>query len=426
MGRAGKTSDRAAAWHDGADRTAVGPSAESAASTAEIAGMRRALQLAARGLGTTSPNPVVGCVILDPAGEIVGGGFHEYRGGPHAEVRALAEAGTLARGGTALVTLEPCAHTGLTGPCTEALIASRVRRVVAAVSDPYQPASGGADILRRAGIDVEIGLLAGEAARLNEAWLTSVRLGRPHVTWKYAASLDGRVAAADGSSRWITSAAARADVHRLRAEADAVVIGSGTLIADNPHLAARNSFPHNGQPPAEARRATDVPDQRSWPVRQPLRVVVDTEARIRPEARVLDASAPTLVAVAADADTGHLPPGVDVVRLPRAAGRGLDLRALLAELYRRDVIAVLLEGGPTLAGSFLAASLIDKVVGYLAPVVVGGDGLPALTGPGAPTIADVLRLHIDEVIRIGPDLRVTARMRNEEELESPASGEREE
>src|SRR5262245_26253405 len=427
MGRADKTSDRAAAWYEDADRAAAaGPSAESAASTAEIAGMRRALQLAARGLGTTSPNPVVGCVILDPAGETAGEGFHEYRGGPHAEVRALADAGLRAHGGTALVTLEPCAHTGLTGPCTEALIAAGVRRVVAAVSDPYHAARGGADILRRAGIDVEIGLLAGEAARLNEAWLTSVRLGRPHVTWKYAASLDGRVAAADGSSRWITSAAARADVHRLRAEADAVVVGSGTLIADDPHLAARDSFPHNGQPSAESRPAVDVPDQRGWQVRQPLRVVVDTEARIRPEARVLDASAPTLVAVAADADTAHLPRGVDVARLPREVGRGLDLRALLAELYRRDVIAVLLEAGPTLAGSFLTASLIDKVVGYLAPVIVGGDGLPVLTGSGAATIADVLRLRIDEVIPIGPDLRVTARLRNDEELGSPSSGEQEE
>jgi diaminohydroxyphosphoribosylaminopyrimidine deaminase/5-amino-6-(5-phosphoribosylamino)uracil reductase len=212
----------------------------------------------------------------------------------------------------------------------------------------------------------------------------------------------------------------------LRAEADAVVVGSGTLIADDPHLAARNPFPHNGQPSAASHRATDVPDQRSWQVRQPLRVVVDTEARIRPEARVLDTSAPTLVAVAADADTAHLPPGADVARLPRSAGRGLDLHALLAELYRRDVIAVLLEGGPTLAGSFLAASLIDKVVGYLAPVVVGGDGLPMLAGPGAPTIADVLRLRIDEVIPIGPDIRITARLRNGEGLGMPGSGEREE
>jgi len=153
---------------------------------------------------------------------------------------------------------------------------------------------------------------------------------------------------------------------------------------------------------------------------------VDTEARIRPEARVLDASAPTLVAVAADADTAHFPRGVDVARLPRAAGRGLDLRALLAELHRRDVIAVLLEGGPTLAGSFLAASMIDKVVGYIAPVVVGGDGLSMLAGPGAATIAHVLRLRIDEVIPIGPDVRVTARLGHDEGLGSPASGEREE
>ncbi|MFP8964841.1 bifunctional diaminohydroxyphosphoribosylaminopyrimidine deaminase/5-amino-6-(5-phosphoribosylamino)uracil reductase RibD, partial [Streptomyces nanhaiensis] len=201
--------------------------------------MRRAVALSARGLGSTSPNPVVGCVVLDAAGRIVGEGWHRRAGGPHAEVHALAEAGEAARGGTAVVTLEPCDHTGRTGPCSRALIDAGVARVVYAVADPTPAARGGADTLAAAGIDVEGGLLAKEAAEVNAPWLTSVRLGRPYVRWKYAATLDGRTAAADGTSRWITSGEARADVHRLRAGADAVLVGSGTARADDPHLAVR-------------------------------------------------------------------------------------------------------------------------------------------------------------------------------------------
>jgi diaminohydroxyphosphoribosylaminopyrimidine deaminase/5-amino-6-(5-phosphoribosylamino)uracil reductase len=353
----------------------------------ETAAMRRAIALAARGLGATSPNPVVGCVVLDAAGRIAGEGWHRRAGGPHAEVHALRAAGERARGGTALVTLEPCDHTGRTGPCSRALIDAGIARVVYAVADPHRVAAGGAGTLRAAGVDVAGGLLADEAARGNEAWLTAIRRGRPFVLWKYAATLDGRIAAADGSSRWITGSAARAEVHRLRAEADAVVVGAGTLRADDPHLAVRGA-------------GDDVV--------QPLRVVVDTHASVKPTARVLDAAAPTLIAVADDADTGHLPAAVDVVRLPRAAhGPGLDVAALLAELHRRQVRSVLLEGGPTLAGSFVAAGAVDKVVGYLAPALLGA-GPAALGDAGITAIGGALRLGVTETAAVGPDLRITA------------------
>lgn len=355
---------------------------------AERAAMRRAIDLAARGLGSTSPNPVVGCVVLDSAGRTVGEGWHQRAGGPHAEIHALAEAGDDARGGTAVVTLEPCDHTGRTGPCSQALAGAGIARVVYAVADPNPGASGGARTLAAAGVDVEGGLLAPEAAAGNAAWLTSLLHQRPYVTWKYAATLDGRTAAADGSSRWITSEPARADVHRLRAESDAVLVGSGTARADDPHLAVR------GVPGAV----------------QPLRVVLDTDATaVEPGARVLDDAAPTLIAVAEDADTRALDGVADLVRLPRASGGrgGLDLDALLAALHAREVRSVLLEGGATLAGSFTAAGLVDRVVGYLAPVLLGA-GPPALGDAGITTIAQALRLTVSDIERLGPDLRFTA------------------
>lgn len=306
--------------------------------------------------------------------------------GPHAEIHALRAAGERARGGTAYVTLEPCNHTGRTGPCAQALIEAGLARVVYAVGDPDPQATGGGDTLRAAGIKAEQGLLADEAEAGNAAWLTSVRLGRPYVLWKYAATLDGRIAAADATSRWITSAESRADVHRLRAEADAVVVGSGTARTDDPQLGVRG-----------IEGAV-----------QPLRVVVDTGATaVRPGARVLDDTAPTLVAVAEDADTGHLPEAA-VLRLPRAAtGPGLDIPALLRALHGRGIRSVLLEGGPTLAGVFVAAGTVDKVVGYLAPVLLGA-GPAALADAGISTIAEALRLDVTETVRIGPDLRITA------------------
>ncbi|MFJ8661473.1 bifunctional diaminohydroxyphosphoribosylaminopyrimidine deaminase/5-amino-6-(5-phosphoribosylamino)uracil reductase RibD [Streptomyces sp. NPDC093795] len=354
------------------------------AQQADTTAMRRAVELAARGLGATSPNPVVGCVITDASGHRVGEGWHQRAGGPHAEVHALREAGVLARGGTAYVTLEPCNHTGRTGPCAQALIEAGISRVVYAVGDPNPQATGGADTLRAAGIEVSGGLLADEAEAVNIAWLTSVRHGRPFVRWKYAATLDGRIAAADGTSRWITSAESRADVHRLRAEADAVLVGSGTARADDPHLAVRG-----------IEGAV-----------QPLRVVVDTEATaVKPGARVLDDAAPTLIAVAEDAETA-LP---DVVRLPRAE-RGLSVPALLDALHARGVRSVLLEGGPTLAGAFVAAGAVDQVVGYLAPVLLGA-GPAALAEAGISTITDALRLDITEISDIGSDIRITATLK---------------
>jgi diaminohydroxyphosphoribosylaminopyrimidine deaminase / 5-amino-6-(5-phosphoribosylamino)uracil reductase len=361
--------------------------------TTEAEVMRRAIALAARGLGHTSPNPVVGCVILDADGRIAGEGWHQRAGGPHAEVHALRAAGERARGGTAVVTLEPCNHTGRTGPCAQALLDAGIARVVYAVADPNAKAAGGAATLAAAGAAVETGLLAEEAAAVNEAWLTSMRRGRPFVLWKYAATLDGRSAAADGTSRWITSAESRADVHRLRAEADAVVVGSGTLRADDPHLAVRGAARADGE------------------AVQPLRVVVDTDASVKPGARVLDDAAPTLIAVAEDTDraaTAHLRGAAEVVRLPRAStGVGLEVPALLAELYRRDVRCVLLGGGPTLAGSFVAAGAVDKVVGYLAPALLGAG--PAVLGDaGITAISGALRLGVAETVLIGADLRVTA------------------
>ncbi|MEV4759894.1 bifunctional diaminohydroxyphosphoribosylaminopyrimidine deaminase/5-amino-6-(5-phosphoribosylamino)uracil reductase RibD [Micromonospora sp. NPDC049559] len=343
--------------------------------------MGRAIELAARGLGTTSPNPVVGCVLLDPAGEVVGEGFHAYAGGPHAEIVALAQAGERARGGTAVVTLEPCDHRGRTGPCTESLIRAGVARVVIGVRDPNPIATGGVRTLTEAGVEVEIGVRADEAEAGNLAWLTAVRRGLPYVTWKYAATIDGRAAAADGTSMWITSEAARIDVHALRGTVDAVVVGVGTVLADDPRLTARN-----------LRDGTLA-------IRQPLRVVVDSFGRTPPDAQVRDGAARTWVATAAEVGAGE-------------DGR-VDLTALLRELYRRGMRSVLLEGGPTLAGAFLRADLVDRVVGYVAPKLLGG-GPAALGDAGIRTISEVVDLEFVDITQVGPDLRVIALPRKRE------------
>jgi len=328
--------------------------------------VRSALAASSRVFGTTSPNPPVGAVALDPDGALVGSGASAPPGGPHAEVNALREAGERARGGTVAVTLEPCRHTGRTGPCTQALLAAGVRRVVVACPDPTKLAGGGAQELRAAGVEVVEGVLEDEAAHGPlEAWLTSQRTGRPYVTWKYAATLDGRSAAADGSSRWITGEPARADVHRLRAEVDAVLVGVGTVLADDPQLTVR------------------TPDGAPQPGRQPLRVVLDRSGRTPSGARVHDGAAETLV---------------------------LDLEPLaaLAELQARGVVSVLLEGGPVLAGAFLRAGLVDRVVGYVAPALLGA-GPAALADAGVGTIKDAVRLRLDDVARLGDDVRLTLR-----------------
>ena len=355
------------------------------AGQAELDAVRRAVELSWSALGATSPNPPVGAVVLDPDGSVVGEGWTSPPGGPHAEVVALSQAGTRARGGTAVVTLEPCRHTGRTGPCTSALLAAGVARVVVACADPTEQAGGGADLLHAAGVDVETGVLADEVARGPlEAWLTSRRTGRPFVTWKYAATLDGRSAAADGTSRWITGEASRADVHRLRAQADAVVTGVGTVLADDPLL--------------DARGVAGLP--------QPLRVVVDTAGRTPLTARALQGPSPALVVTGPlREDSGH-PCRREVAT--GADGR-VDLQALLASLQDEDdVVSVLLEGGPSLAGAFVAAGLVDRVVAYVAPALLGA-GPAALGDAGVGTISDVRRLQVDDVARTGEDVRLVLR-----------------
>lgn len=337
------------------------------AAQAEIEAMRRANMLAARGLGRTSPNPVVGCVILDAHGEPVGEGFHARAGGPHAEVEALAQAGGRARNGTAVVTLEPCNHTGRTGPCVQALLDAGIARVVVATDDPNPLAAGGTAALRAAGVEVETGVLTREAAEINAGWLFSVRAHRPYLIWKFASTLDGRSAAADGTSRWITGPEARADVHRLRDTCDTIVAGVGTVLADDPELTVRLER-HDGH--------------------QPQRVVVDSHGRTPPDARVL----PAWIATAAEVGAGP-------------DGR-VDLHKLVATLHARGSRRVLLEGGPTLAGAFLRAGLIDQVVAYVAPALLGA-GPAALADAGITSIDEALRLDVTGVAAVGPDIRIT-------------------
>jgi diaminohydroxyphosphoribosylaminopyrimidine deaminase / 5-amino-6-(5-phosphoribosylamino)uracil reductase len=354
----------------------------------ELAAMRRALVLARTALGVSNPNPAVGAVVVAPNGTVVAEGATRAAGEAHAEVVALDAAGAAARGATLVVSLEPCRHTGRTAPCTDRIVAAGIGRVVFAVSDPFDEAAGGGDVLRAAGIEVEGGVLADEAAIDLEPWLVAVRRRRPHVTWKYAATLDGRTAAADGTSRWVTGPESRRDVHRLRSYADAVVVGIGTVLADDTQLTVRD-----------------------WPaVRQPLRVVVDGKARTPLSARILDDAAPTLVAVGIDADPVRVKAlrdtAAEVVELPREDGR-IDLGALLAALHQRERLRLLLEGGSTLAGSFVRRRLVDRVVGYHAPALLGA-GPPVLADAGVSSIGNAVRLTVRDVTPIGADVRITA------------------
>ena len=336
--------------------------ADTAEHERDVALMRRALELAACG-PLADPNPRVGAVVLDRNGMVVGEGFHDGAGTPHAEVMALREAGAAAREGTAVVTLEPCAHTGLTGPCSLALIEAGVTRVVFAQSDPNPSAHGGRRLLEAAGIQTTAGVLAQESTTLNDAWTFSMVHGRPKVTWKFAATLDGRSAAADGSSRWITGPLARADVHRLRAHCDAILVGTGTVIADDPALTVRGADGTSSG-------------------RQPLRVVMGLRP-VAESARVLDLTAPTLQLETHD---------------PAEALKTLD---------QQEIHHVWLEGGPTVAAAFLAAGLVDEVIAYLAPALLGS-GPPSLGDLGIQTIDQALRLTIHEVTTIGPDIRIRA------------------
>ena len=351
--------------------------------------MTRALELARRGLYSTDPNPRVGCVIAH--GErIVGEGWHRYAGEPHAEVHALTAAGGDAAGATAYVTLEPCRHTGRTGPCTRALVEAGVERVVAAMRDPNPRVAGrGFADLAAAGIEVETGLLETEAETLNRGFVSRFERGRPWVRCKLAATLDGRTATAAGESRWITGASARADVHRLRAQAGAILTGIGTLLADNPGLDAR------------------VADAEC--LAPPMRVIVDSRLRTPPAARVFSAPGRVLVAASRDASSAQalVDAGAEVVSLPDAAGR-VALDALMTALAERGVNEVHTECGPTLAGALLESNLVDEVVVYLAPALLGDAGRGMFTLPGVGAMRDRIELDITGVARVGADLRIDA------------------
>ena len=353
--------------------------------------MSRALDLARRGLYTTDPNPRVGCVIAH--GErVVGEGWHRYPGEPHAEIHALAAAGADAAGATAYVTLEPCRHTGRTGPCTRALVDARVARVVAAMHDPDPRVVGmGFAELTAAGVEVEVatGLLEAQARELNRGFVSRVERGRPWVRCKLAATLDGRTATATGESRWITGEAARADVHRLRAQAGAVLTGIGTLLADDPRLDAR------------------VEDAEC--LAPPLRVIADSRLRTPPAARVFSTPGRVLVATSGDAASPRplLDAGADVVSLPDTAGR-VALDALMTTLAERGVNEVHTECGPTLAGALLESGLVDEVVVYLAPALLGDAARGMFTLPAVAAMRDRARLEITGVTRVGADLRIDA------------------
>jgi diaminohydroxyphosphoribosylaminopyrimidine deaminase / 5-amino-6-(5-phosphoribosylamino)uracil reductase len=357
--------------------------------------MRRALDLADKGSGTASPNPMVGALLV-AGGTVVGQGWHEAPGRPHAEVRALDQAGDRARGATLYVTLEPCSHFGRTPPCAPRVAQAGVARVVAALEDPNPLVDGqGFAILRRAGVEVSVGVLGDLAARQNAAFLKHVRTGTPYVTLKMAASLDGKVAARDGTSRWITGEEARADVHRMRAAADAVIVGAGTALRDDPALTVRLPG-HRGRPP--------------------LRVVVDGRGVVPETHQVFtDGLAPTLVATTEGAPgerrQAWQDAGAEVLVLDDAGSSLIPPRVLLAALGKRDLQRVLVEGGPALAWELIEAGLVDEVVVFLAPVLIGGSRAPGvLMGEGVATVAEALALDVQEVTAVGRDIKVVARV----------------
>lgn len=364
--------------------------------------MAHALRLAERGLFTTQPNPRVGCVIAH--GErVVGAGWHQRAGGPHAEVFALREAGEAARGATAYVTLEPCAHFGRTPPCADALVAAGVARVVVAVEDPFPQVAGrGIDKLRAAGIAVQTGLLREQARELNIGFFSRIERARPWVRVKLAMSLDGRTALADGDSKWITGEAARADVQRWRARSSAILTGSGTVLADNPRLTVRLAAASPGAA-VQTGEADAVPGAFA-----PLRVVLDRHLRTPAGSHVLDAAAPTLLVHAAGVPVPAHLATVDRVSLPASAA-GLDLHQMLAELARRDINEVHVEAGPTLCGALLAAGLADELLLYVAPVLLGDTARPLLGLPPLALMAERWRLQLLDQRMVGEDWRLRMR-----------------
>ena len=361
----------------------------------DVSFMARALALAARGVASTEPNPAVGCVIVKD-GVAVGEGFTQPAGGNHAEIEALNAAGTKACGATVYVSLEPCAHTGRTGPCTTALIAAGVARVVFALEDPNPQVAGtGARTLIEAGIRVDFPLLPEEAERLNRGFVSRMRRGRPWIRCKMAASLDGRTALANGASQWITGDAARRDVHRWRAQSAAVMTGIGTLLADDPALTAR---------------ADDLEIE----VLQPKRVIIDSNLRTPPTAKTLGLEGEVMVFAGPPADSDAAArrkalqdagARLEIV----AASPRCDLAVVVRRLTELEINSVWLEAGPTLAGAMLAAGLVDELILYLAPCLLGHDARALFELPLLEQLDHRFRLTIDDVSSIGADLRVIAR-----------------
>ncbi|MBB6242807.1 diaminohydroxyphosphoribosylaminopyrimidine deaminase/5-amino-6-(5-phosphoribosylamino)uracil reductase [Rhodanobacter sp. MP1X3] len=355
--------------------------------------MAHALRLAELGLYTTQPNPRVGCVIAQ-GDRVVGEGWHQRAGEPHAEVFALREAGEQARGATAYVTLEPCAHHGRTPPCAEALIAAGVARVVIAAEDPFPQVAGrGIAMLREAGISVENGLMRDAARELNIGFFSRIERGRPWLRIKLAMSLDARTALANGESKWITGEAARVDVQRWRARSSAILTGSGTVLADNPRLTVR------------------LPDDQVFT--PPLRVVLDRQRRTPADSHVLDGSVPTLIlhsaTIADSADEGDGPSSPSEYLFVPEQGKLLDLKAVLTLLAERGCNEVQVEAGPVLCGALFAAGLVDELLLYIAPLLLGDSARPLLQLPTLSDMADRWKLQMIEQRQVGSDWRCRLR-----------------
>lgn len=361
--------------------------------------MARALALARRGIASTAPNPTVGCIVVND-GRVVGQGFTQRAGGNHAEIEALKAAGAAAAGATVYVSLEPCAHTGRTGPCATALIEARVARVVYALDDPNPSVAGkGAQMLSAAGIEITTPMLAGAAEEVNRGYFSRMRRCRPWIRCKMAASLDGRTALANGQSQWITGVAARRDVHRWRARSSAIMTGIGTVLADDPRLSARV-------------------DDGSIDIVQPIRIVLDSALRLPPAAQLLSGDAEVWIFAGAARDAAQ----AERRRALEAAGVRIetvsadprcDLTAIAHRLADLEINDVLLEAGPILAGAMLAADLVDELIFYFAPSLLGADARGLFDLPPLTDLGDCRRLVIDDIRKLGEDLRIVARARKD-------------
>ncbi|MGD9681220.1 MAG: bifunctional diaminohydroxyphosphoribosylaminopyrimidine deaminase/5-amino-6-(5-phosphoribosylamino)uracil reductase RibD [Candidatus Obscuribacterales bacterium] len=371
--------------------------------------MRQCLELAEKGRGRTSPNPMVGALVLDARGEIVGRGFHEKAGEPHAEPNALAEAGASARGGTLYVSLEPCCHHGKTPPCSDAVIEAGIKSVVVAMEDPNPKVAGkGLSALQEKGIDVRVGLLARESAWLNRGFLTALKKNRPWLTLKMAVTLDGRIADRSGKSRWITGPEAREWVHRQRDEMDAVMVGAGTARADDPSLNVR-----------DIRDSRDSkPDSKRDSQRDPVRVILVSRGTIPPQAKVLDPNTggTTLIYCLEKDNLAEDRVGVTVVKVPGEKGR-LDLEAVLQDLCSRGIRSVLCEGGAGLAGALIEADLADELAFITAPLLLpDSQAIPVTSGSTALDLSEARHFRFFQASMLGEDVLLRARRAEPEEL----------